>query len=224
MFVRLTAAHCSGQITHKARVHAVAVDQTGHLDAGVARQIGDQPGVKHIAMNAVRHVAEHRLNDIGRKLVSFLMFDMAVSEQAVPHFVPALDLLNTTPGVFIQRDFEAFNKLRVFFFDKIRRVFGCVLARFGHIVAEPPHDLQTHQVFALFVVLRRKGTALDLWIQIVALKVLDFQQPGLVIDTGDLPAAAIGIFAHIQPLEQPLGAALHRMAQPTVRIPVYRCI
>ena len=25
------------------------------------------------------------------------MFDMAVSEQAVPHFVPALDLLNTTP-------------------------------------------------------------------------------------------------------------------------------
>ena len=142
------------------------------------------------------------------------MFDMAVSEQAVPHFVPALDLLNTTPGVFIQRDFEAFNKLRVFFFDKIRRVFGCVLARFGHIVAEPPHDLQTHQVFALFVVLRRKGTALDLWIQIVALKVLDFQQPGLVIDTGDLPAAAIGIFAHIQPLEQPLRAALHRMAQP----------
>ncbi len=56
--------------------------------------------------------------------------------------------------------------------------------------------------------------ALDFRIKIVPLKVFDFQQPGLMVDTGDLPAAVVRILVHSQILEKRAGTDLHGMAEP----------
>ena len=123
-------------------------------------------------------------------------------------------MFHTPPGIVVQGDFIPLNQLRIPVLDEIRGVFGGVLAGLGDIVAELLHDLQPHQIVLIPVIIRRLGPALDLGIQVVALQVLNPQQPRLMIDTRDLPPAVIHIFPHIQQVQQAAGAALNRMAQP----------
>ena len=51
------------QVAHMTGMHAHVVDKTGHLDNAAGRQIGDQPGVDHIAVETERFVALDGVED-----------------------------------------------------------------------------------------------------------------------------------------------------------------
>ena len=123
---------------------------------------------------------------------------------------PLFLMADAAARILIQRDIEALDQLRILVFDKIRRVFGVVFAGFGYIIAKALHDFIAHHIVMLLGA--RGCAALDLGIQIVALRIADLQQPSLMVDAGDLPLIGI-VIGHIQPLEQVAGAHLHAVAQ-----------
>ena len=123
---------------------------------------------------------------------------------------PIFLMLDAAARILIQRDIEALDQLRILVLDKIRRVFSIMLAGLGHIVAKALHQLIAHHIVMLLGA--RGRAALDFGIQIVALRIADLQQPGLMVDAGDFPLIGI-VIGHIQPLEQVAGAHLHAVAQ-----------
>ena len=121
--------------------------------------------------------------------MSLFVLDVGILQKAVPHFVPALDLLDAAAGVLIQRDFILLDELGVLILDEVRRILGTVLAGFGDVVAEFLHELQTDQVLPVGIVGGIFGAALDFRIEVIAGEVGDLQEPGLMVDAGDFPAA-----------------------------------
>lgn len=148
------AAHCSGRSPTTQGLDAVAVDEAGHFHAGVLRQIGNQTGIEHITVNSIGGIVHDRLDDIRCKLVGLGMFDMGILQQTIPHFPPALDLFHTAAGILIQRNFVPLDQLGILVLDEIGGVFRGMLAGFGDIIAELLHNLQTHQIVSILVVLR----------------------------------------------------------------------
>ena len=74
------------------------------------------------------------------------MTQQRVLRQLMPALFPVLDLVDTAPRIFVQRDIEPVDQFRIALLDKPRRILGIVLAGLGNIVAEPAHDLQPHHI------------------------------------------------------------------------------
>ena len=124
-------------------------------------------------------------------------------------FFPLLDLADTATGVFIQRDVEPLDQLRVPTLDKVGHVLRVVLAGFGHIIAKALHDLVAYHVIVFFCA--RGGQALDLGVEVLPIS-RDLQQPGHVVDARDLPLHPF-VIGHAKAFQQSARADLHAMAQ-----------
>ncbi|MMZ60066.1 hypothetical protein D1872_221380 [compost metagenome] len=136
------------------------------------------------------------------------MFDSLAREQLLPHFCPAFNLVDAAARVFVQRNVEALDQFGVRTLDEIRMIFRGMLGRFGHIVAEAEHEFITdHIVVDLFLLLGRP--AFDFRIQILPVP-LDLQQPGHMIDPGDLRLHPVRI--HAERFEQTRHAHLNAVA------------
>ena len=137
------------------------------------------------------------------------MGEMRIAEQLVALLLPAGNLIDAAAGILVQRNVEAVDQLRIPGLDEIGHVFGVVLGGFGDVVTEALHDLVADHIMMLFGALG--GAALDLRVKIDAV-LRDLQQPGLMVDAGNLPLNGFVIF-HAQALHQTLAAHLHAVAQ-----------
>ena len=137
------------------------------------------------------------------------MGQVGILRQLIAALLPLGNLVHTAAGIFIQRDIEAVDQLRILVLDEIGQILRVMLAGLGHIIAEALHDLKAHHVVMLF----RKGsrTALDLRVQVFAVTG-DLQQPRHVVDARDFPLHLI-VIGHVQMLEQRGRANLHAVAQ-----------
>jgi len=88
-----------------------------------------------------------------------------------------------------------------------------MLARFGAIVTETVDVVEAHHVVVLLLFIFCLGAAADFRVEVVAVLVLDLQQPAHVVDAGDQLLAPFKLVLHAQRLEQASGTDLDRVAQ-----------
>ncbi len=82
------------------------------------------------------------------------------------------------------------------------------------VIAEAPHHVQPNQIpVHIISSVRIRRAPLDFRIEVVARFILDFKQPRLMVDTGDLPPAAIQVFLHLQRFQQHGYAGLHAVTK-----------
>ena len=131
-----------GQFADIFAMDAGSIGCTRHFHHRFARQIGYKVVVEHIAAEAIRFIQHHTFDNAGTVLAGKrVRLDRIFSDFFVLLF-PFFDLIDTSPGVFIQRYIVFFDQFRIIAFDPIGHIFGAVFAGFCYIVAESVHDLQ----------------------------------------------------------------------------------
>ena len=88
-----------------------------------------------------------------------------------------------------------------------------MLAGLGAVVAQLVDVVKAHHVAVLLGGVLLLGPLFDFGVQVVAVLVLDGQQPRHVVDAGDKLLAALQLVLHAQAFQQVLGAGLHAVAQ-----------
>ena len=101
---------------------------------------------------------------------------------------------DTRPG-----NLEPVDQLRILTLDEPGVVLAGVLAGLGDVVAK--RSIISRRTRSLQSSCSSPA-ALDLGVQVVALQVSDLQQPGLVVDAGDLPAALVDVLGHAHVAQQ----------------------
>ncbi len=110
------------------------------------------------------------------------------------------DLFLTPPGVFIQRDIELLNQMRVCVLDEVWVVLCIMFAGFGAVVSEFTDILVSdHLRMPGFLLL--PYFFLDLWIKILPMLILQLEQPSHVVYTGNNLGSPFQILIHSQILE-----------------------
>ena len=137
-------------------------------------------------------------------------------------FLPAFDLFDAAARILIQRNVPFGDELRIGALDPVGLVFGVVFARFGDVVAEFAHHLDADHVAGLvgrggFAPLPDLlvGQLLELRIEVLAV-LLNRQQPGHVVDAGDVGAEvffALLVTLQAEGGQQAFGADLDRVAE-----------
>ena len=187
--------HVHGGALHReragpARMHAGAVHETRHLHARIFRQIRDQAaGVENVAADLIGNAGGDGLHDVGGVLTAAGMVKDVRLVQRVALLGPARDLIDAAAGVFVERDVEALDQLRIAGLDVERIVLRVVLARFGAVIAELVDVIEAHHIAVLFRGIFRLCAALDLGIKVIAEAVAQLQKPCHMVDTGNLLAA-----------------------------------
>jgi len=210
LHVDVRAIECGAlgrQVPHVGGRDARAIGHAHHLHGGTVGQVGDEARIQHIAPKSKGHAGLDGLQDVGGIFVPALVLNRPIGQQLGPHVLPALNLLNAPPGVFVQRNPEAFDELRCVLADEPGHVLCSVLTGLGHVIAKPLHQLKPHGIAR--VVLGQGCAPLDLRIEVHAVA-RDLQQPSLVVDAGDAPAQVI--LREIKLAAQMFRAYLHAMA------------
>ena len=125
---------------------------------------------------------------------------------------PVLDLCFATAEVFIDRNVVPINQFRVIRLDEKGVIFRIMLTALGTVIAEMAYVCKAHHVIVLFFGVLFCGKLPNGRIEVVAVLVPDFQQPGHVIDTGNLIGDALG--GQVQTPEKCTGTHLHTVAKP----------
>ena len=183
-----------------ARIYAHLVHKARYLNARIGGQVIDKAGVQYVAADLIRVAGDHSFHNVGGIFAGTGVLHFAVLQNAFFFFLPALDLVDAAARVFVQRNVELFNKLRVTGLDEERIVFRVMLAGFGAVVAEAANVLIAHHIFVLFGRILFCGAALDLGIEVVAVLVFNLQKPAHVIDAGDELAATFNLIFHAKGL------------------------
>ena len=189
------------QPAHPGGVHPHPVDEAGHLHAGVLRQVLDEmAGVQHVAADLVGAAGDDGLHDVGGVLLGALVGQGPLLPQLVPLLGPALNLVDAPPGVLVQGDMEPVDELGVFGLDVVHVVLGVVLAGLGAVVAELVDVVEAHHVVVLFAGVLLFCPAAHLGVQVVAVFVIELQQPPHVVNAGDELFSPLQLVLHPQGL------------------------
>ena len=128
-------------------------------------------------------------------------------------FLPVGDLVDTAAGILIQRNIEPVDEFGVLALDVEGIVLCVVLTGLGAVVTQLVDVVEADHVPMLALGILLSGAAADLGIQVIAILVLDLQQPTHVVDAGDQFPAALQLIFHAQMGQQAMGAALNTVAQ-----------
>ena len=147
------------------------------------------------------------------------MIQMFTRLQLIPFLGPSGDLVDAAARIFVQRNVVALDQLRILGLDIEHIVFGVVLAGFGAVVAKAADIVHPNHIVVLFRAVLHGGfvlfqrTAANLGIQVVAVLILQLQQPAHMVDARDQLPTAFQLVFHAQLLQQAFGADLHTVAQ-----------
>ena len=72
------------QIANKARMHAHVVHQARHFDTASVRQVCDQPAVDNVAVEAIRFIGLHGVDDADGVLIAALDLDRPIPMRLFP--------------------------------------------------------------------------------------------------------------------------------------------
>ena len=154
--------HVHGGALHReragpARMHAGVVHETRHLHARIFRQIRDQvAGVENVAADLIGNAGGDGLHDVGGVLTAAGVVEDVRLVQRVALLGPARDLIDAAAGVFVERDVEALDQLRIAGLDVERIVLRVVLARFGAVIAELVDVIKAHHIAVAFFAFARR--------------------------------------------------------------------
>ena len=145
--------HCCtlyGQSTHAAGIDTHAIDQTGNLNTGICRQVGDQvAGIQHVAADLVGSIGDDAFHDPGSIFVRTGMLLHTALLQLCVFLLPAFDLVDAAAGILIQRNVVALDQLRIIALDVECIVLRIVLTGLGAVVAEMLDVIQANLVLEL---------------------------------------------------------------------------
>ena len=130
------------------------------------------------------------------------MGDLTVFEDAVSLLFPSLDLLNTSSRILIQRNIEFLDQFRIFGFDEERIVLCIVLAGLCAVICKVFDLFKTNHVVMFLCCIHLCCSSADLRIQIIAVLILDVQQPCHMVDTRNGLHTAFQLVLHIQLFKQ----------------------
>ena len=88
-----------------------------------------------------------------------------------------------------------------------------MLAGLGAVVTQLVNVVKAHHIVVLFGGVLFLCSLLDLGVKVVAVLVLDLQEPCHVVDTGDLFLSALQLILHAKVAQNALGANLHAVAK-----------
>ena len=114
--------------------NTASVDKTGDFHTSIGGQIFDKSVVEDVAADLHRGIGHHGFHNVGSVFSASVVLLNAVNEKLLVFLLPALDLIDTTSGIFIQRNVILFYKLGVFGFDIERSIFRVVLTGFGAVI------------------------------------------------------------------------------------------
>ena len=191
-----------------------SVDIAWNLYAGIRRKVIDVTVVKNISTDLVRCVCNNSLHDIRSILFTSLMADLAILEDILALFFPALDLFDTSSRIFVKRNIELLDHLRIFGFNEERIIFCIVLTGLCTIVSKMTDILITHHVLMLLTGgILLLGNSADLRIQIISVFVVDLKEPCHVVDTCDQLCTSLNLVFHSHSLKKLLGADLNAVTE-----------
>lgn len=171
------------------------------------------PVFQHVAVDSVCGIVDIRVYDRHAEFVANLVFH-GMRGNFFAQLLPARDLVDTAPRIFVEGNFETLYQFGITGFDVIRVVLRGVLARFRVIVTETVHDVVPHEIPRHFLgIFAAQRTSFDLGIQVFARLIFDLQKPRLVVDARDLPFTVAYIFVHAERFEQAFRAYLHAVAK-----------
>ena len=191
-----------------------SVDIAWNLYAGIRRKVIDVTVVKNISTDLVRCVCNNSLHDIRSILFTSLMADLAVFQDILALFFPALDLFDTSSRIFVKRNIELLDHLRIFGFNEERIILCIVLTGLCTIVSKMTDILITHHVLMLLTGgILLLGNSADLRIQIISVFVVDLKEPCHVVDTCDQLCTSLNLVFHSHSLKKLLGADLNAVTK-----------
>ena len=77
------------------------------------------------------------------------MREFLIVHQLIAHLFPALNLVDAAAWIFIERNVEAFDQLRIAALDKIRMILRVMFGGFRNIIAELQHHLEADHIVML---------------------------------------------------------------------------
>ena len=191
-----------------------SVDIAWNLYASIRRKVIDVTVVKNISTDLVRCVCNNSLHDIRSILFTSLMADLAILEDILALFFPALDLFDTSSRIFVKRNIELLDHLRIFGFNEERIILCIVLTGLCAVVAKMTDVLITYHIlmFLTGCILLLCNSA-DLRVQVVSIFVMDLKKPCHVVDTCDQLGTSLKLVFHSHSLKKLLGADLNTVAK-----------
>ena len=191
-----------------------SVDIAWNLYAGIRRKVINVTVVKNISTDLVRCVCNNSLHNIRSILFTSLMADLAILEDILALFFPALDLFDTSSRIFVKRNIELLDHLRIFGFNEERIILCIVLTGLCAIVSKMTDILITHHVLMLLTGgILLLGNSADLRIQIISVLVVDLKEPRHVVDTCDQLSTSLNLVFHSHSLKKLLGTYLYAVAE-----------
>ena len=195
-------------------MYTSSVDIAWNLYASIRRKVIDVTVVKNISTDLVRCVCNNSLHDIRSILFTSLMADLAILEDILALFFPALDLFDTSSRIFVKRNIELLDHLRIFGFNEERIILCIVLTGLCAVVSKMTDVLVTYHILMLLAGgILLLGDSADLRVQVVSVFVMDLKKPCHVVDTCDQLGTSLKLVFHSHSLKKFLGADLNAVAE-----------
>ena len=123
--------HCRklyGESSHLGGCDAVFVHKTRHFYASICREIFNKSFVDYVSAYLVRRVCNYRFHYARSVLARAYVLQSALRHELLLLIRPSLYLSDTASRIFVQRNVEPLDKLRIAILDVKHVVFnGCVL-------------------------------------------------------------------------------------------------
>ncbi len=116
-----------------------------------------------------------------------------ISDQCLFLVIPAFNLVNTAPRIFIKRNLVR-SIVQITLLDEERIIFGIMFTGFCAVVAKTADILEANHIMMFFQFVLEQGQPANLRVQVLAVLILDLQQPAHVVDSGDQFLPLVQVF------------------------------
>ena len=169
-----------------------SVYETRDFHTSLLREITDQmTGIQYIAADGIRLIQNDSFHDIRSIFPGSFMSQIRIFRKRLAQVFPAFDLTDTASGIFIQRNVELIDHLRITGLDIKRIIFRIVFTGLCAVITQLVDIIITDHVMVLLCPVLFGCPLLDFRIKVMSLFILDRQKPGHMIDAGDQFLASI---------------------------------
>jgi len=202
-----------GKPAHLARSDTITVNQTRNLDTRITVDIVDQAGIEHIAVDLVHRIGRHRFHDVRSILERPLMADRTLVVNLLPLILPLGYLADAPSGILVEGNVESVDQRGIPLLDEERIVLCIMFAGLGAVIAQMLDVLIADHVIVFLGGILMRSPLSDLRVQVVAVPVMQAQQPCHVVYACNLLNPSFQFILHTQSLEQGFRTYLHTVAE-----------